>query len=195
MSPWVATESQVKGMSYALSEWSDAGAQSRDIRIGNAGQTLTASFAASPAGVRAVNLGPPAVMIDGVVWQSQAEAGVITNRTLVLKADLLLPPVASGERAAMLRTSRCLRAGLTVRVPQVANGSYDVFVSVVEDNFPVTFSLDLEGARVLTGASSGAGGSWSRLGPYRVQVEDGALDLKASAVSVNVAGVEIIPAP
>ena len=132
-------------------------------------------------------------MIDGVVWQSQAEAGVITNRTLVLKADLLLPPVASGERAAMLRTSRCLRAGLTVRVPQVAKGSYDVFMSVMEENFPVSFSLDPEGARMLTGATSGAGGSWSWLGPYRVPVADGALNLKASAVSTNVAGLEIVP--
>jgi len=192
----VSAEPQVvNGTSYAFGGWSDGGAQSHDVRIGSTDQVLSATFravAGPPA--RAVNLGGGAVTIDGQVWQSQAEAGVVTNGTLLSVPALVLSPVASGDRASMLRDFRYLRSGLSVRVPGVVDGSYDVFVSVVEDNFPVTFSLNLEGVRVLTGASSGAAGSWSRLGPYRVQVADGALDLTASAVSVNVAGLEIIPA-
>ena len=193
----VSAEPQMAGgTSYAFSGWSDGGAQSHDVVAGGVDQVLTATFqavAGPPA--RAVNLGGGAVTIDGQVWQSQAEAGVVTNGTLLSKPDLVLSPAVSGGRASRLSNARYLRTGLRVQVPGVADGSYDVFVSVMEDNFPVTFSLDLEGVRAVTGVSSGAGGAWSRLGPYRVQVSGGALELTASAVSVNVAGVEIIPAP
>ena len=75
---------------------------------------------------------------------------------------------------------------------QVPNGTYDVYVWTVEDGSPQTATLSVEGNVVGT-YTSGVAGRWDRLGPFRVAVSDG--DIQVRVQSANgvafVSGLEV----
>ena len=81
-------------------------------------------------------------------------------------------------------------AATGARLRDVPRGTYTVFVYVWEDNDPQTFTLSLEGKPVAT-VNSGKGGTWQKLGPWKVEVKDGTLDLTSSGGHANLSGVEI----
>ena len=80
---------------------------------------------------------------------------------------------------------------VNVNVTAVPNGSYDVYVYVWEDNFTQTYSISLEGTVVLPVYNSGAGGTWSKLGPFRANIADGAINVSANGGHACVSGIEI----
>ena len=45
---------------------------------------------------------------------------------------------------------------------------------------PKTYSISLEGTVVLPVYNSGAGGTWSKLGPFRANIADGAINVSAN---------------
>ena len=83
---------------------------------------------------------------------------------------------------------------MSLSVPRIANGPWDVWVTHFEDNNDVQYSLRLEGQTVVSAGRTGAAGSWQRQGPFRVQVADGRLDVGTSGGSFNLSGLEIVPA-
>ena len=180
---------------YTFTSWSDGGPAIHDVTVGSTDLTLQATFSKDDlTHYRSVDLGGSGMVIDSVAWKSQAEGGITTNGNLVSTPDLVLTPETSQERAAMIRTARYRSTSMSVSMADVANSSYDVFVTVFEDNNPVVFDLALEGRQVLAGHSSGPAGTWQRLGPYRVTVADAKLDLVTSKGAVNVAGLELFTA-
>ena len=62
---------------------------------------------------------------------------------------------------------------------------------VWEDNFAETYSISLEGSLVQSNFNSGAAGTWTKLGPYPVNITDGAINVSSSGGTVNFSGIEV----
>jgi hypothetical protein len=90
----------------------------------------------------------------------------------------------------MIRSSAWGQNATQVSLLTVPTGGYDVYLYVWEDNFSATFDVRVEGQIVLSGFRSGSAGSWSRLGPWRVSMTDGSLDVTAGP-DANVSGIEV----
>lgn len=147
----------------------------------------------TPGAAKRVNIGGGAAVIDGQQWLAGTAAGVTHNGTTLATPTITLTPTTTPERASMVRDFVYYRWGLRLRVPAVANGAYDVYVTTFEDSSPIVFDLGLEGAVVVRDGTGGPGGSWVRRGPFPVQVADGALDLTTAKASLNISGVELVP--
>ena len=73
----------------------------------------------------------------------------------------------------------------------VPAGSYQVWLYVWEDNSPETYSISLEGSVVLANFNSGTAGTWRKLGPYPVNITDGAINVSSSGGHANFSGMEV----
>ena len=141
-----------------------------------------------------MNVGGGALTIDGLAWQSSSEAGVTTNGYRVSKPTQVLTPSTTPERTSMITDGVYRSSSMSLSVPRIPNGSWDVWVTHFEDNNDVQYSLRLEGQTVVSAGRTGAAGSWQRQGPFRVQVADGRLDVGTSGGSFNLSGLELVPA-
>lgn len=149
------------------------------------------SFAAEPVFFRGVNLGGPAITIEDHRWDGDdANDLVCKDQVLVLKDRLQLQPKTDDARAAMLHSFRWSRSA-RVQFTDVPAGVYTVWVYVVEDNNPETFDISVEGMVAVRRFNSGPGGTWRKLGPIVVEVQDGTLDLTAHGGAANLCGVEL----
>lgn len=139
---------------------------------------------------RAVNLAGAALTIDGVVWESGTAPNVRTAGIVYENQALPVEPATDTARATMLRSviwGSSLSGASLLSVP---SGSYDVFVSIWEDNNSATVDVRVEDELVRQGYRTGAQGHWERLGPFRVSVTDGSLDLTAGP-DANLSGLEV----
>ena len=179
------------GYSYTVSAVDAAGNRSAESA------PATATTPAAPTTTRtpiAVNTGGGAVTIDGQAWASQSAAGLTTNgSSFTAPTSLALNPATTPERTTMIKDALYRSSGLTLSIPRVPNGTWDVFVTGFEDNTPVTYDLTLEGTRVITGATSGPAGTWKRQGPFPVTITDGKLDLSTARGAYNISGIELTP--
>jgi hypothetical protein len=66
---------------------------------------------------------------------------------------------------------------------------------VLEDNFPETFSISVEGKVVQSNFNSGATGRWSKLGPFTANITDGTINVGATGGAANLSGLEVWSAP
>jgi len=139
---------------------------------------------------RAVNLGGLAVTIDGVVWEAGTAANVRTTGIAFQNQALPVEPATDSARASMLRSAIWGSSVSGASLLSVPSGSYDVFVSIWEDNNPATVDVRVEGQLVRQGYRTGAQGHWERLGPFRVSLSDGSLDLTAGP-DANLSGLEV----
>ncbi|MEK7356914.1 MAG: nucleoside hydrolase-like domain-containing protein [Bdellovibrionota bacterium] len=129
-------------------------------------------------------------MIDGKSFAAESGSGVSHNGMRFENQSIALSPATDAARAQMIRSSIYSKTP-NVSVP-VANGSYRIYVYNWEDTVTGTFNLGLEGVSVATGLSTGAPGSWRRLGPYIATVSDGALTLTGTgSVAINLSSIEI----
>ena len=132
---------------------------------------------------RALNLNGAALTIDGNSWQSSIGAANFSFTPSRRRG-------VCGSECRAYSTDGCqpcyhdsfLIWGNTVNinVTAVPNGSYDVYVYVWEDNFTQTYSISLEGTVVLPVHNSGTGGTWSKLGPFRANITDGAINVSTN---------------
>jgi glucose/arabinose dehydrogenase len=155
--------------------------------------TLTVNDVPSASFYRAINLNGPSLSIDGNNWEASASAanfGYTTDRGLYANQSITLIPATDANRATMIRSS-IWGYNVTLTVGSVPAGTYDVWVYVWEDNFPVTYSIFLEGNVVQANYNSGSAGTWRKLGPFRATISDGTINVSLNGVQVTVSGVEV----
>ena len=155
--------------------------------------TATATQAPGTSGFyRAVNFGGPALTIDGNNWEADGAPGVSINGYSSCKPSMVLNPATDANRTTMLRCYRW-NQNLTVSMANTPNGSYDVYLYVVdEDAYPQTFGVTIEGQQVANNLSTGANGQWQRLGPWRVNLTDGTINLAITGDGWNAfPGIEV----
>ncbi|WP_164019534.1 DUF4038 domain-containing protein [Pyxidicoccus trucidator] len=140
---------------------------------------------------RAINLGGPALTIDGRSWEaSSGAANVTTSGTRFEDQSIPLVPATDAARAQMIRS--CIYStSAAVTMGAMPSGTYDVYLYVWEDNATKTFDIRAEGVLVQDDYVSGAPGQWKRLGPWGVSVTDGALNVVTSGGTANLSGIEV----
>jgi hypothetical protein len=143
-----------------------------------------------PAGsfLRGVNFNGDAVTIDGHAWISYASAlssGLSISIVPNLASTAVTPsPAADADTSAMLNTA--LWYGDSFGFSQtLANGSYDIYLWIIENwqSNARSFDVRMEGATVAGGVGNLALGAWQKIGPYRVTVADGDLDVELVRIS------------
>jgi hypothetical protein len=139
---------------------------------------------------RAFNLNGPALAIDGRPWEAGDAPGLVVRADAFENQGVPLVPPTDPERARMIRSSRW-GGHAEVRVEGVPDGPCQVFLYVWEDNDAERFTIRLNGREVALDHDSGATGSWSRLGPWPVEVDSGTIALTADGGAANLSGLEI----
>jgi glucose/arabinose dehydrogenase len=149
--------------------------------------TPTATF------YRAININGAALVIDGNNWVSSTGApnfSFTTNNSVFANQGVTLIPSTDANRATMIRSS-VYGNTVNANMSAVPAGSYQVYLYVWEDNFAQTYSISLEGSVVVSNLNSGPTGTWRKLGPYNVTINDGAINISTSGGHCNLSGVEV----
>jgi hypothetical protein len=139
--------------------------------------------------VRAINLGGPGLTIDGHDWESgnTAEGFALIRGETLNEQDATLDPSTDDNRATMIRSSLHDTVSFNLTIP---DGPYKILLYTWEDDEPTTFSVTIDGERVLSEYSSGAAGTWTRHGPWQLQITTGAINLNETGDG-NLSGIEI----
>ncbi|MEJ1241851.1 Ig-like domain-containing protein [Chryseolinea sp. T2] len=138
---------------------------------------------------RAIDINGVAQTIDGNSWEASSGAPnfTFTGIQYANQGITLIPPT-DANRANMIRS--VIYADATTNISGVPNGVYDIYIYIWEDNWPISYSLTVEGTAVKTNALSGNGGEWTKLGPYRRVMTDGTINI-AGTGELGLSGVEI----
>lgn len=140
---------------------------------------------------RGINLNGPPVTIDGHVWEGGTTADLNCDDQAFENQAVTLRPATDPDRARMIRSSRWKSDGRNrVRLRRVPAGKYLVYLYVWEDNDPQTFTVFVQGKQAQANISSGAGGSWQKLGPWPVQVSS-TIEVASMGGHANFSGLEI----
>ena len=130
---------------------------------------------------RAINLNGPALSIDGNNWEASAGAPnfAVTFGVPAAAQNVTPVPATDANRATMMRSFFWYQPDVTINA--VPPGAYQVWVYVFEDNFPVTYSILLEGTVVQTNYNSGSAGTWRKLGPFSATINDGTINVRSTS--------------
>ncbi len=146
-----------------------------------------------PSGdVKGIELGGNTVTVDGIVFQSATNnpsVSVIGN-TYNNSWMTLSPAPATSAMKSMISTG--LWGGgesPKVSVSNIENATYDVILYVMEDDSPQTFGVTIEGRTEASNISTGAAKTWQRVGPFRVNVADNALNLNTFGGAVLLSAI------
>jgi hypothetical protein len=133
-----------------------------------------------------VNLDGPALTVDGEPWFGSPAAALVRYAD----ATVLLQPATEQGREDMLRTGFLFQDN-SFDFP-VESGSYALLVYVWSAGGGETGTLTIDGdpRDVFRAQSFNGGGPWVALGPYRVEVEQAALQLGATG-TLRVGGFEL----
>jgi hypothetical protein len=146
---------------------------------------------AAVAFYRAVNLNGPALTIDGYPWEGKDAPNCSWSGTAFENQAVPLLPSTDEARARMIRASVYNGAGSNVTLSAVPPGTYRVYLYVWEDNASQTFSVSVNGTRVLSDHASGAAGRWEKLGPWTAAVTDGQIRIACTPGDANLSGLEV----
>ena len=153
--------------------------------------TITPSLTATTTSFyRAINLNGPGINLDGNTWESGGAANLSYQGYTAENQYVTLNPSTDNTRANMIR-SMVWGNNTNVSMTSVPSGTYDVYLYTWEDNYPETFSLAVEGTTVLSNYNSGSAGTWKKLGPYRIAVTDGTLNVNTQGGAANLSGLEV----
>jgi transcriptional regulator CtsR/regulation of enolase protein 1 (concanavalin A-like superfamily) len=164
---------------------------------------------------RAINLGGPAMTMDGHNWEANTSA--TPNLLMNISGDgnpggnadqstgfVFNPSVDTPEHATMLRDYRW-NHDIQLSLTSLPSGPYDVYVWTFEDDVSTSVALSIDQNTVLPNYINGPPGHWERLGPFSVLVNDGNVQVRfacndAGAISL-LSGIElwqaatVIPTP
>ncbi|MEJ1241371.1 putative Ig domain-containing protein [Chryseolinea sp. T2] len=154
--------------------------------------TLTINPAAAATLYRAINLNGPALVIDGINWETGTGAPNLsfTNGTAFSNQTVTLVPTTDANRTSMIRSSVYGRTW-GVALGGIQAGTYQIYMYMWEDNNPETFSISLEGTAIQSNYNSVGTGVWRRLGPYQTTINDGTINLGFVGGSSNLSGLEV----
>ena len=160
-----------------------------------AASTVTIDVNAAPTAsfYRALNLNGAALTIDGNNWISSIGAANFSftgSNGAFSDQGVPLIPATDANRSTMIRSS-IWGTALNLAVGAIPAGNYQVWLYVWEDNNAETYSISLEGAVVRANYNSGPTGTWSKLGPYPVTINDGVINISAAGGAANISGIEI----
>jgi len=122
---------------------------------------------------------------------------VATNFTYTGRAyenqTLPLGPMPDANKAKMLRSTiySTKTTPSAFNFLNVPNGNYEVFIYVWEDNFSSTYSIDVDGQEFAVEYESGPKGTWERLGPFRIAVTDGQINISGYGGDGNISGIAV----
>jgi hypothetical protein len=138
-----------------------------------------------------VNLGGPAVVIEGNQWISQ-DAAVAAGMSLTLaqvgtgdgQFGFPLHPAADSDTALMLSSSLWVPAqangsGFTIS-QKLPNGTYQLYFWAVEDYqaYSRKMSIQIGGVTVATNVGYLPVGGWQKYGPFQTTVKNGLVTIK-----------------
>lgn len=139
---------------------------------------------------RAVNINGNPVTIDGNRWEGDQASGYrCADKPLVNNTVVLRPPT-DPAREQMIRAFRWSNRA-TVRLTDVPQGTYAVYLYVWEETDPATFDVRLNGKLVAERFNSGPAGCWRRLGPWITSVDGGSITVEAAGGAANLCGIEV----
>lgn len=184
----------VNNITYQFNSWSHGGAKNQTIATPTNNITYTANFVEvenNKSFFRAINFNGSSLSIDGNAWEAGSSAPNFsyTNGRTFANQNIALSPSTDANRATMIRSS--IWGRVNAAVSAVPAGDYEVWVYTWEDNYPTTFSIFLEETVVQTNFTSGSAGSWKKLGPYNVTINDGTINLYVNGYESNLSGIEI----
>jgi chitodextrinase len=156
--------------------------------------TPPAPVATTPTFFRAINLNGPSMEIDGNKWGGSDAANYTYSGTSMNKPTITLNPTTDKNRTAMIQSAITGR-NVTLAMTSVPNATYDVYLYVWEDDATQTYSVYLEGKAVQVNYTSGAAGTWKRLGPFRQTITDKNINITTSGGAANVSGIEVWQVP
>lgn len=142
---------------------------------------------------RGVNVNGDAVTIDGHRWDGDEADYFEGHEEDAISVDpgLSLKPGVEGDKAEMIRSFRW-NDPARFRITGVPDGTYTVWVYVMEDSQAQTFDIALEGMAAKNGVHSGPAGTWQKVGPFAVEVDDGAIEIASrGGGDANFCGIEI----
>ena len=147
------------------------------------GETLVSQAEETPSFFRGLNLNGPSVYIDGNRWDGKDADFYVCNDSAFENQNVPLVPTTDPERARMIRSSRY--GGNRLELNDVPPGVYTLFLYVWEDNNSETYSVSVNGQKVLE-HNSGTAGHWDKLGPWPVTVKnDSKILLTSSGGAAN----------
>ena len=139
---------------------------------------------------RGINLNGPAVTIDDNKWEGDNTPNFVCKDRAVNSPHVRLWPPTDTARAGMIHSFRWNRQA-RIEVTGVQRGKYAVYAYLWEDNNPETFSISLEGRKVVEKFYSGIEGQWRRLGPWMTTVTDSSIDITSAGGAANFSGIVI----
>jgi hypothetical protein len=141
---------------------------------------------------RAINLNGPGATIDGIPWESSAEApNCLVFGKPYSNPAAALEPAVDGEKLHMLRTAVTSSETASLILGRMPPGTYNVFLYAWSDGSSARFSIVIKGQTVAPNLTTGGAGRWERMGPWTVEVTDGTLNLVCMGGSVNLCGIEV----
>ncbi len=199
--------------SFDTTAFANAAYTLKAVARDSAGNTATSNLAsvqisntAVPPGgsvVKAINFGGAAVTVDGIAmtgWPQALASGVTTDgQSFSTRYGFILNPAADANTRTMLESLIWMPArDLNVNVP-IANGSYQVYVWMMENNFTRyrEVNLRLQNQTAATGLGRLPLGDWRKYGPYPVSVQNGVLQVQLQRVAGDpkLNGIAIVSAP
>lgn len=153
----------------------------------------TELFGAEPPAAkfyRGINLYGPSLTIDGNPWEAGTTSNLRCNGDAFENQSVVLKPPTDPERGRMIRSSRWGRE-IDVDLLNLPAGDYQICLYVWEDNDSTTYSISVNNRKVLDRYTSGPGGSWKRLGPWRARPVDGSIRVSARGGDANLSGIEV----
>lgn len=133
--------------------------------------------------IKGINLNSGTVTVDGILFETSNSNPTITIQGGAFNMSwITLSPAPTSDAQKQLLTTGYGAGGNqpSVAVSGVQNGSYDVNLYIMEDDGPQTFGVTIEGQSVASNLSTGAARTWKKIGPYRVTVNDGTLNMNTS---------------
>lgn len=150
----------------------------------------TALSVAAAEFYRGVNVNGPPIEIDGNQWHGDGAEFFECDNAKVTVDDLDWKPAPDSNVEQMLRTFRWA-GNPRLRIKDVDEGMYTVWAYLQEDTDSQTYDIFVDDMPARRGYVSGAPGTWNKLGPWIVEVSDGAIDITSRGGHANFCGIEI----